>query len=427
MPEKKISLPIIFPEEVDYECTQCGKCCSNPWEIPLKADDIQRIRSVDWSESKPELKGQPLVVARKSSPDLMTLQRRANGKCVFLLDDNRCLVHAERGLEFKPQACQQFPYVFTDTPKGKFVGVSFATPGIASSNSEPLRRYEERLTKLAEKPYHHRSIQDKVTFNPDHEISFDEALALEAGLLDLLEPGFDLEDDLIAGGVYLEQFQHFLSETRGVTDQPAIAFSEGWRRIGYRRIRETASKYKPSPVAQRSFLTNFVMCVEAAYSGGSSLGGMSRAFMAQIGASLKIGSVQLQSLDAALPFAAHASVGFDSSNRRITDPIRLYLRHVIYRKRLIPYCGVKMGYMLLCIYFALIRWFAQATAAVRGSAEVEPQDIAESIETVEMYYVLHTRFDQVFENRLIQSLLNKAANQKLFLGMIVRSGTKDDA
>jgi Fe-S-cluster containining protein len=417
------SLPIIFPEEVDYECTQCGKCCSIPWEIPLKEDDIQRIRSVDWSESKSELKGQPLIVARKSSPDLMTLQREENGKCVFLLEDNRCLIHAERGLEYKPQACQQFPYVFTDTPKGKFVGVSFATPGIESSNSEPLRRYEERLTKLAEQPYHHRSIQDKVTFDPGHEISFDEALALEGGLLDLLEPGFDLEDDLVAGGIYLEQFQQFLRETLGEKEQPAIDFSEGWKRIGYRRIRETAGKYKSSPVAQRSFLTNFVMCVEAAYSEGSSIRGMFRAFMAQIGASLKIGSVRLQSLDAVLAFDAHASVNFDSSDRRITDPIRLYVRHVIYRKRLIPYCGIKMGYMLLCIYFALIRWFAQAMATVRGSNEVEPQDVAESIETVERYYVLHTRFDQVFENRLIQTLLNKAANQKLFLGTIVRSGT----
>ncbi len=425
MPEKETSLPVIIPEEVDYECTQCGKCCSDPMEIPLRGDDIERIRSVNWSELKPELTDQPLIVARESSSDLLTLQRDEDGRCVFLLEDNRCLIHAEQGLEFKPQACQQFPYVFTDTPTGKFVGISFATPGIESSNSEPLRRYEERLTRLAEQPYHHRFIHDRVTFDSGHEISFEEALALETGLLDLLEPGFDLEDDLVAGGVYLEQFQQFLRETIGEKERPAIDFTEGWRRIGYRRIRETAGKFKPSPVAQRSFLTNFVMSVEAAYSGCSSLGGMFRAFKAQVGASLRIGSVRLQGLDAVLPFDAHASVSFDSSNRRITDPVRLYVRHVVFRKRLIPFCGIKMGYMLLCIHFALIRWFAQARAAGRGSEEVEPQDVAESIETVERYYVMDARFDQAFEDRVIQSLLNKAAKQKLFLGTIVRSGTKD--
>jgi len=412
---------LIFPPEVDYECTVCGRCCSYPWEIPLDEEDLRRIESVDWTEHRPELAGEPLVVSRKSDPEKKTLQRDG-GSCVFLLEDNRCLIHRERGLEFKPRACQQFPYVFTETPAGVYAGVSFANSGIRPSEGEPLRRCEEQLRKLAVNPYHRRVVRDPVLLDPGIELSFEDALHLEEGLMDLLAPGwFNIEDDLVAGGVYLALFEEFARQRDETSTSQAEEFKEGWRRIGYRRIRDIAAKFRPSPVAQRMFLANFVMCVEAAYGEGTSGGEMLRSLLAQVAAACRIGSVKLRSLEAPLPFRSHAAVSFDAANREVTDPVRLYLRHVIFRKRLIPYCSVKMGYLLLCIYFALLRWFAQARAAVRGSSEVGPEDVPESIVTVERYFVLHTRFDQIFEHRLLQSLLARASRQKSFIAGIVRS------
>jgi Fe-S-cluster containining protein len=411
----------IFPPDVDYECTQCGRCCSHPWEIPLDPDDIERLRSVDWAQSRAEMAGLPLVVPRKSDPQKLTLQRDGT-RCVFLLEDNRCLIHRERGLGFKPRACQQFPFVFTETPAGTYVGVSFATSGVRSGQGEPLRRNETWLRQIAAKPYHRRSIRDPVMFHPGVDISFQDAHHLEAGLCDILEPGwFSLEDDLVAGGVYLDLFHEFTRQRAESGGKPGEEFKDGWRRLGYRRIRDIAAKLRASPLAQRMFLTNFIMCVEAAYGDGTSVGQMVRSVVAQAAAGLRLGSVRLRSLGAVLSLRAHSAVLFPSEDREVTDPLRLYLRHVMFRKRLIPYCGVKMGYLLLCIYFALIRWFAQARAAVRRSQSVEPEDIPESIATVERYYVLHTRFDQVFEHPLLQSLLARASAQKSFIASIVRS------
>jgi Fe-S-cluster containining protein len=418
-----MSNPEIFivPPDVDYECTQCGRCCSHPWEIPLGEDDIARIQSVDWAQAAPGLAGQPLVVPRKSDPQKLTLQREG-GRCVFLLEDNRCLIHRERGLGSKPRACQQFPFIFTQTPAGTYVGVSFATAGVRAGQGEPLRRNEEWLRQVAAKPYHRRVIRDPVLFHPGVEISFQDALHLEAGLWDILEPGwFSLEDDLVTGGVYLDLFHEFARQRAAPGGRLGEEFRDGWRRIGYRRIRDIAAKLRAAPLAQRMFLANFVMCVEAAYGEGTSVGQMVRSALAQAGAGLRLGSVRLRSLGAVLSLRAHSAVLFPADDRAVTDPLRLYLRHVVFRKRLIPFCGVKTGYLLLCVYFALVRWFAQARASVRGSPRVESEDIPESIATVERYYVLHTRFDQVFEHPLLQTLLARAATQKSFVASIVRS------
>lgn len=413
--------PLIFPPEVDYECTLCGRCCSHPWEIPLDAPSVDRIRSVDWTKVKPELAGLPLVVPRKDKPGEMTLQR-VGGHCVFLTPENRCLIHQERGLLFKPRACQQFPYVFTETPRGIYVGVSFATSGIRTGPGNPLQRHEARLRDLSTQAYHRRVVHESVQFDPGYDITFDDALALETGLFHLLQGGrHSLEDDLVAGGIYLDMFEEFLRTEGRRMRQPGPAFQEGWDRLGDRRIRDIAAKFRPSPGPQRIFLASFIMCVEAAFTPGSSLGHFARAISAQIKAALRFGRIRLSSLDASLPLAAHSSVRFPAEDSAVTDLIRLYLKHVIFRKRLIPFCGVKMGYRLLCIYFALVRWFAQARAALEGRRRVEPGDIPESIERVERYYVLHTRFDQAFEHPWLQSLLARAARRKQFLGTIVRS------
>ena len=411
----------IFPPDIDYECTICGRCCSQPWEIPLDEADLERIRSVDWSEVKPSLSGQELVVPRKSSPEALTL-RREEEKCVFLLDDHFCLIHRERGLEFKPRACQQFPYIFTETPAGTYVGVSFATSGIRTGEGRPLQRHEARLRALLPDAYHRRFLHDTVTFQTGTEISFEDALALEDGLMDILAPGEGtIEDDLVTGGIFLRLFPMSFSEGGAPGGGTASDFRDGWRRLEYKRIREIARKFRASPVTQRMFLTNFVSCVEAAYSSGTSAGHMFRSAATQIGAALNLGHISLTSLGAKLPFRAHSAVDFDAEDPDVSEPIRRYIRHVIFRKRLIPYCGVMLGYLLLCIYFALIRWFAQARAALRGSRSVEAEDVDHSIEVVERYYVLHTRFDQIFEHPVLQALLDRASRQKSFLGTIVRT------
>ena len=46
------------------------------------------------------------------------LNTAADGGCVFLMADQRCSVHAQRGAEAKPDGCRRFPLGLVATPNG---------------------------------------------------------------------------------------------------------------------------------------------------------------------------------------------------------------------------------------------------------------------------------------------------------------------
>lgn len=85
-------------ETSEYKCHMCGKCCY--MEIPLTLLDIHRI--ANHKNKKPagiftEVVGKN--ISEKSS--LFTIRKKQNGACIFLADDDRCLIH-----EAKPIICR---------------------------------------------------------------------------------------------------------------------------------------------------------------------------------------------------------------------------------------------------------------------------------------------------------------------------------
>lgn len=65
------------------------------------------------------------------------LRRAACGDCVLRQSDSeggRCGLHAEHGLEAKPQRCQDFPFRALRTAAGTFLGASFACQAIVEGH-----------------------------------------------------------------------------------------------------------------------------------------------------------------------------------------------------------------------------------------------------------------------------------------------------
>ncbi|HEY9758083.1 MAG TPA: YkgJ family cysteine cluster protein [Oculatellaceae cyanobacterium] len=147
-----------IPEGLRFECTGCGNCCLQ-WPVPSTADDRQRIidlshsmkhsgthsgnvelpvrlfRSVDFD-----------VIKSKSQTFQFTLEKRADGRCIFLSEKNRCALHEQFGAEAKPSMCQLFPYTFTEAPDGFYASVSFASTGALFNQGRLLSEQREHLT-----------------------------------------------------------------------------------------------------------------------------------------------------------------------------------------------------------------------------------------------------------------------------------------
>jgi hypothetical protein len=130
------------------------------WPVPATEDDFQNISSAlqdiqksasasapqgDWENQLVHAESKTLFkkLSHASSADRMrefsyTLQKRPDGRCTFLTEDNRCFLHARFGEAKKPGMCQLFPYTFTQAPDGYYASVSFASTGVLLNSGKLL-------------------------------------------------------------------------------------------------------------------------------------------------------------------------------------------------------------------------------------------------------------------------------------------------
>ena len=78
------------------------------------------------------------------------LAKRGDGRCVFLGEDNLCVIHREFGLEAKPLACQMYPFVLTPVGGKWHVGLRFDCPAVVENAGEGLARYGKELARLGQ-------------------------------------------------------------------------------------------------------------------------------------------------------------------------------------------------------------------------------------------------------------------------------------
>src|SRR5271156_3275181 len=83
------------PVGIKFECTSCGNCCFN-WPVPLTRQDVDRINSLAVGSSE-HMRAITHVNDKKLSSYSYTLEKRADGCCVFLTDENLCRLHLEHG------------------------------------------------------------------------------------------------------------------------------------------------------------------------------------------------------------------------------------------------------------------------------------------------------------------------------------------
>jgi lysine-N-methylase len=127
--------------EQRYSCHGCGNCCRD-FTVQLREDDLTRLRSHDW---KAVLGFDPVVEFRGTH----YLRQRDDGSCVFWMEDGRCRIHAEHGLEAKPIACQMFPFSLTPALGGVAMGVNFACQSVLENKGADLREHLADLKRMA--------------------------------------------------------------------------------------------------------------------------------------------------------------------------------------------------------------------------------------------------------------------------------------
>lgn len=207
-------LPLIIPEDINYNCQGCGRCCAN-WAVGLTYEDYKKVKDVDWGSLHPNLKNKELFTERrkefeegKSLYPYYT-KSQPNGSCIFLIN-NLCFIHTALGEENKPRNCRLFPYCFVPTPSGIYVGVTYASMAAVRNIGLPLNQQRSMLENMWQvsvaqeralgqatgevvslagsiQAGHMSAVQYKVSLANGMPLTWSEYVVIEKCLLDLLQ------------------------------------------------------------------------------------------------------------------------------------------------------------------------------------------------------------------------------------------------
>ncbi len=130
-----------------YSCLCCGHGCRS-FMVPVT--DTERQTISDKRKWPAELGVKSLFIrTRKVGADGYALAKRENGDCVFLDEQNLCLIHKHYGLKAKPIACQLFPYVLTPVGTEMRVGLRFDCLGVCQGGGASVTDAKKELTRMA--------------------------------------------------------------------------------------------------------------------------------------------------------------------------------------------------------------------------------------------------------------------------------------
>ena len=172
-----------------WDCNSCGNCCRGSI-IPLSADDRARLAKQNWDQH-PDFQDVRTELKMGMFGGHYRLNQRADGSCVFLMDDNRCQIHAEHGADAKPIVCQMYPLQFVPHQNKTMLTLRRSCPSAAGEDGRELEQHKDAAVRLAKKG----KLLDQVVKAPKVTTSF-------AGSWEDVTPVTSLLDDLLSDERY---------------------------------------------------------------------------------------------------------------------------------------------------------------------------------------------------------------------------------
>lgn len=157
-----------------YTCFGDGLCCTDIHGIgPLTKKEVGAMRRIDRTSA-----------GWNDDHDDYMLNTAADGGCVFLMADQRCSVHAQRGPEAKPEGCRRFPLGLVATPAGGRITTEHRCP-CRTMGERPELLPEDAVDSIcdgAKRPVADRRIK-RIPLSPKEELKFSDWEPMEDALL----------------------------------------------------------------------------------------------------------------------------------------------------------------------------------------------------------------------------------------------------
>lgn len=423
--DPKTNIPFHLPQGMAYTCHNSGVCCHVFDSIPVDEAARNAIAGLDRGRLN-QLAGNEtdLAVTMESSESQgPVLARKACGSCVMLTQDHLCAIHKVLSEEAKPQACQDFPWRYVETPGGVYVGLSFVCPSVRGNRGQLVAEQEDSLRLKYSRAASVREAPEEIMLNSHRALSWEDYLAFEQGLLDLMS----LEDEPISVRlIACCMLPGFVDQTlamagaEDMTRMGVVDIISALRTRGYDHLlklgRKNARRQSPRP--RRMFLgmlASFANTLQRREKQGRFLtvtGVIAQYARSAIG----LGTIRLAPVDKPVSAQTLDEARLPESGP-VAELITRYITHCIERKDLVLYGDVNRRLRMLAVSAALIAWYA---AALDRQGETGPENERtgdsweEAVSIVERLYGFHSTFFRFFERNkafadIVDSFLLKPA------------------
>jgi Fe-S-cluster containining protein len=165
----QLRLGRVILSEARFGCIGSGDCCQSYHFGPLTDQDLARLAKLPIKQT---FGLDTYIHEREIAGQAMRFLAADNNRCVFLLDDCRCGIHAHFGVEAKPNLCRFYPYEQYATLDGVQVyDKAECSEFSQTSRSGPMLSDElERLSRLLDSaPRFHHPV---VLLDPETPVDF---------------------------------------------------------------------------------------------------------------------------------------------------------------------------------------------------------------------------------------------------------------
>ena len=387
-----------------YQCVpDCGFCCGF-WDIHIDLGRKDALLKKDWVQTiAQEVKtreGEALfkIIGQQEQ----ALIQRQQEICSFIDERKLCSVHAAEGYNAKPMACQQFPFIYYQTPRGLEVFLDHCCPEVIQNRGDLVAAEEIRNRVSSE---HIIPITMPIPLTSSINLDWESYLVLEGVFLNALEQPYSHEEKILN----LHQFLISLSKQMG--PHP----NEEKTRAALRTVQSFEFKSAISNLEGKSsnsskrelYLAILIQLVESAYSakvgpGRISMLGLLKRIVKQWKST---GRNRFHVFDFEVSYPDIHRVDFQGEMESFKEILDSYLFYLVRRFVSTGKIPLNKRVAIVAANFALVKWFSCAYAVSQGHSTVGQEEIVFAIKVVEKF--------------LSNGLFNKLNKEKNFLSNYV--------
>lgn len=169
-----------YDPQISYECVQCGRGCFNRWDIGVEPSVVSSLKGHPLELRVIQERGQAF---RQEEGQFIINKGPDHPRCGFLQEDLLCSIHAEMGYQAKPLTCQQYPYVFVQTPDREIhASAVYSCTAVREELGPPLKDSRESIEDLILRGARVHRLDGNIEVLPPFETTYPEVQAYEAEL-----------------------------------------------------------------------------------------------------------------------------------------------------------------------------------------------------------------------------------------------------